>query len=179
MTSRMIMMPIEEVGRLRSADYRGHTMADTYEQHGRHLLADPSYQHDRRARMAAEGAPEEPAEIRGDEFLNGHNRYWIARDLGHTHLPVVRVRRASGQKLARYEHPPVLGKTPDASNEEVSKDRMAELLIAQGSDPEFLIQDEDEDDRHERAHDSASDTLVPRADCEQCVAEGLIETEGS
>lgn len=29
--------------------------------------------------------------------------------------------------------------------EEVTKERMAELLIAQGSDPEFLIPEEDED----------------------------------
>lgn len=39
------------------------------------------------------------------------------------------------------------GKWTISSSEEVSKEKMTELLIAQGSDPEFLIrEDEDEED---------------------------------
>lgn len=34
------------------------------------------------------------------------------------------------------------------TNEEVSREKMAELLQAQGSDPEFLLGDEDDDQAH-------------------------------
>jgi hypothetical protein len=91
------MMPIDEAGKLKSADYVHYPdVESTYQRDGAHLVNEPAW--DTLRQSIAEEGIKRPLEIRGDTLLNGHNRYWVARDQGITHVPVRRVQRASDQE---------------------------------------------------------------------------------